>query len=70
LQCLLDGDACARENPAARLSEITRRENGFTRLGRVRGVKAEFFAISVERKIRHPAIAAMTDDARQLFAQD
>jgi LysR family transcriptional activator of nhaA len=47
-----------------------RRENGFMRIGMVRGVKAEFFAISVERKIRHPAIAAMTDNARQLFSQD
>lgn len=47
-----------------------RKENGFTRIGMVRGVKAEFFAISVERKIRHPAVAAMTDNARQLFAQD
>jgi hypothetical protein len=34
-----------------------------------RGVKAEFFAISAERKIRHPAVVAMTDNARQLFDQ-
>jgi hypothetical protein len=34
-----------------------------------RGVKAEFYAISAERKIRHPAVIAMTDSARQLFAQ-
>lgn len=47
-----------------------RRENGFMRIGMVRGVKAEFYAISVERKIRHPAVAAMTDSARQLFSQD
>jgi hypothetical protein len=33
------------------------------------GVKAEFFAISSERKIRHPAVVAMTDSARQLFAR-
>jgi LysR family transcriptional activator of nhaA len=46
-----------------------RRENGFMRIGMVRGVKAEFYAISVERKIRHPAVAAMTDSARQLFSQ-
>jgi LysR family transcriptional activator of nhaA len=47
-----------------------RRENGFTRIGMAGGVKAEFFAISVERKIRHPAVAAMTDSARRLFSQD
>jgi LysR family transcriptional regulator, transcriptional activator of nhaA len=46
-----------------------RRQHGFARIGPVRGVKAEFYAISVERKIRHPAIAAMTDSARQLFAR-
>ena len=28
----------------------------------------EFFVISAERKIKHPAVAAMTDSARQLFA--
>jgi len=46
-----------------------RRENGFVRIGMARGVKAEFYAISAERKIRHPAVVAMTDSARQLFAQ-
>jgi LysR family transcriptional activator of nhaA len=46
-----------------------RREQGFTRIGMAHGVNAEFFAISSERKIKHPAVAAMTDSARQLFAQ-
>jgi LysR family transcriptional activator of nhaA len=46
-----------------------RREHGFIRIGMARGVKAEFFAISAERKIRHPAVVAMTDNARQLFDQ-
>jgi len=46
-----------------------RRENGFVRIGMAKGVKAEFYAISAERKIRHPAVVAMTDSARQLFAQ-
>lgn len=46
-----------------------RREHGFVRIGMARGVKAEFFAISAERKIRHPAVIAMTDSARQLFSQ-
>jgi LysR family transcriptional regulator, transcriptional activator of nhaA len=45
-----------------------RREHGFARIGMARGVKAEFFAISSERKIKHPAVVAMTDSARQLFA--
>jgi LysR family transcriptional activator of nhaA len=46
-----------------------RRESGFVRIGMARGVKAEFYAISVERKIRHPAIAVMTGNARRLFSQ-
>jgi LysR family transcriptional activator of nhaA len=45
-----------------------RREHGFARIGMAHGVNAEFFAISAERKIKHPAVAAMTDSARQLFA--
>ncbi|MBL8269925.1 LysR family transcriptional regulator [Steroidobacter sp.] len=46
-----------------------RKQHGLMRIGLARGVKAEFFAISVERKIKHPAVAAMTDNARQLFSQ-
>jgi LysR family transcriptional regulator, transcriptional activator of nhaA len=46
-----------------------RREQGFARIGLVGGVQAEFYAISVERKIKHPAITVMLDEARQLFAQ-
>jgi LysR family transcriptional regulator, transcriptional activator of nhaA len=47
-----------------------RREQGFARIGMAHGVSAEFFAISSERKIKHPAVAAMTDSARQLFARN
>ena len=46
-----------------------RREHGFVRIGTAEGVKAEFYAISAERKIRHPAVVAMTDSARKLFEQ-
>ncbi|HEY4370213.1 MAG TPA: LysR family transcriptional regulator [Steroidobacteraceae bacterium] len=47
-----------------------RRQHGFVRIGMAHGVKGEFYAISVERKIKHPAVAAMTDNARRLFSQD
>lgn len=47
-----------------------RKQHGFVRIGLARGVKAEFYAISVERKIKHPAVVAMTDNARQLFSQN
>jgi LysR family transcriptional activator of nhaA len=44
-----------------------RREYGFQRLGSVKPVTAQFFAISLERRIKHPAVAALVAGARQLF---
>ncbi len=46
-----------------------RREHGLARIGMAHGVKAEFYAISAERKVKHPAVVAMTESARQLFAR-
>jgi len=46
-----------------------RREHGFMRIGMARGVKAEFYAISADRRLKHPAVVAMTQNARQLFSQ-
>jgi LysR family transcriptional activator of nhaA len=45
-----------------------RREYGFQRIGAARPVKAQFFAITVERRIKHPALAAVVTAARQLLA--
>jgi LysR family transcriptional activator of nhaA len=45
-----------------------RREYGFQRIGPARPVTAQFFAISLERRIKHPALAAVVSAARQLFA--
>jgi LysR family transcriptional activator of nhaA len=42
-------------------------EHGLTRVGTADGVEAEFYAISVERKIRNPAIAAMAENAAPVF---
>jgi LysR family transcriptional activator of nhaA len=50
------------------LEEQFRRQYGFAKIGLAHGVKAEFYAISVERKVKHPAIAALTDNARRIFA--
>lgn len=44
-----------------------RREYGFQRVGAARPVTAQFFAISLERRIRHPAVAAVVAGARSLF---
>jgi LysR family transcriptional activator of nhaA len=41
------------------LEEQFRREYGLVRVGAADGVMGEFFAISVERQIRNPAVAAM-----------
>ena len=41
---------------------------GVTVLGRVDSVRARFFAITVERRLRHPAVAALAEAARgQIF---
>ena len=45
-----------------------RREYGFQRVGAARPVTAQFFAITLERRIKHPALAAVVAGARQLFA--
>ena len=49
------------------LQEQFRREYGFSAVGRAAGVVAQFFAISVERKIKHPAVAAIVEHAREIF---
>jgi len=50
------------------LEDHFRRLYGFAAIGPVQGVRGEFYAISVERKIKHPAIAAVTDNAHRLFS--
>jgi LysR family transcriptional activator of nhaA len=49
------------------LEEQFRREYGFARVGLAEGVKSEFYAITVERRVKHPAIAAMTEKAGKIF---
>ena len=49
------------------LEEQFRKQYGFSRIGLADGVKAEFYAISVERKVKHPAVVAMTESSRQVF---
>lgn len=50
------------------LEEQFRREYGVAPVGPAKGIRAEFYAISIERKIKNPAVAAMIDDARDAFA--
>jgi LysR family transcriptional activator of nhaA len=53
--------------PLAIEAEIIR-QYGVARIGRIDGLKARFFAISTERRIKHPAVAIITEAARaELF---
>ena len=45
-----------------------RRVSGVERIGVAKGVRARFFAVSVEKKVRHPAVAAICEAARQSLA--
>ena len=46
------------------------RQYGVERVGRVEEVRERFYAVSVERRIRHPAVAAITEAARlETFAE-
>lgn len=47
------------------LEDEFRREHGFARVGLADGVRAEFYAISVERRIKNPAVAEMIAHARE-----
>lgn len=47
------------------LERELRRRYGFVRIGRAEEVRAQFYAISVERKIKNPAVAAICDTARE-----
>ena len=56
--------------PAVLESEI-RKQYGVRAIGTADGVVERFFAISVERRIKHPAVAAITEAARErLFRSD
>lgn len=47
--------------------EQFRREYGFARVGPASPVRADFYAISVERRIKHPAISAVVNNAPRIF---
>jgi hypothetical protein len=49
------------------LEEQFSKEYGVAGVGAATGIKAEFFAISVERKIKNPAVAEMIEQGRDAF---
>jgi LysR family transcriptional activator of nhaA len=52
--------------PVAIESEL-RRQYRVRPLGRLQGVRQRFYAITVERKLRNPAVIAVSERARALF---
>jgi LysR family transcriptional activator of nhaA len=54
--------------PAASVSSAEIEEQyGVRTIGRVRGVRERLFAITVERRIKHPVVVAICDAARTVF---
>jgi LysR family transcriptional activator of nhaA len=52
------------------VEDDVRRHHGVSVLGRTEAVTEKFYAISVERKLKHPAVVAISEAARQtLFGQ-
>lgn len=54
--------------PLAVEAEVMR-QYGVVRIGSVDEIKARFYAISTERRIKHPAVAAITESARSGLVQ-
>ena len=53
----------------AAVERETRQQYGVVVIGRIRSIRERFYAISVERKLKHPAVVAITAAARgKLFA--
>ncbi len=62
------GEAGAGVFPAPTvLEKQLQRENGLVILGRVPTIRGRFFAISLERKLKHPAVVAISESARNML---
>lgn len=51
------------------LEKVFQKQYGLQRIGPAAGVVVRFYAVSIERRIRHPAVVAICDTARALFAK-
>ena len=45
----------------------TERQYRVRPVGRIDGIRERYFAITVERKLKHPAVVAIAERARQIF---
>ena len=50
------------------LEKVFSKQYGLETVGPAEGVVVRFFAVSIERRIRHPAVIAISETARALFA--
>jgi LysR family transcriptional activator of nhaA len=50
------------------VDEVVRRF-GFKKVGEARGCRLEFHAITAERRMKHPAVVAVTGDGRKVFGR-
>lgn len=46
------------------------RQHGVELIGRLEGIRERYYAISLERQIRHPGVQAITHRARELLSED
>jgi LysR family transcriptional regulator, transcriptional activator of nhaA len=51
------------------LEKVFLKQYGLERIGLAEGVIVRFYAVSIERRIRHPAVIAICETARTLFAK-
>jgi LysR family transcriptional activator of nhaA len=51
------------------LERVFVKQYGLQRIGLAEGVVVRFYAVSIERRIRHPAVVAICETARALFAK-
>ncbi len=49
------------------LEKEVSRQFGVTVVGRLDGVKEQYFAISVERRLKHPAVVAISEAANEML---
>ncbi|MFK5915298.1 MAG: transcriptional activator NhaR [Woeseiaceae bacterium] len=52
------------------IAEEVKKQYGVVAIGQTNKIREQFYAISVERKISHPAVAAITETAREWLFQE
>lgn len=57
--------------PILSVFEKQLKQDSLQRIGRTEDIRSRFYAISVERRLKHPAVIAICDTARQqLFSRE